>query len=443
MNDHLLVGAAEVDITPPVGTAMAGSLIPRTSEGVDDPLTVKAIVLESNGVKIAYALFDLAMLSRQEGDAGVALAAERTGIPEAHIVWAASHTHSGPYTAPIFGAVEGGIDEEWLAGIPEKFAEAVTKAHDARRPARMSRERGYCFTVTHNRRLKYKDGREINTWLLNRGEEDVQCLGSAGVIDPEVGILCFDDENDRPIAVLWHYSLHTNSHFGSNFSADYPGVVAGHLREKLGPDVTSIFVPGTFGDTNPMGGMPETSAHSVATGRAHCAFVGGELAKVILNRLEKRTPRDEAPALAAVKEEISVPYRDFTVDQEDRIRASQWGAENEDVFRRELEIMRREGITEANTFIQAWRIGEVGFASLPGEVFLEWGLKIKEESPFPWTFPVELGGDYLGYMVTEQAWNAGGYESLICRSARPSVEGVAAMVDKALELLQKLYGEKT
>jgi hypothetical protein len=104
--------------------------------------------------------------------------------------------------------------------------------------------------------------------------------------------------------------------------------------------------------------------------------------------------------------------------------------------------MRREGVTEAKTIIQAWRIGNIGFASLPGEVFVEWGLKIKEESPFPWTFPVELGGDYLGYIVTEQAWKAGGYESLIARSARPSVEGSAMMTDKALELLSRLHGEE-
>lgn len=43
--------------------------------------------------------------------------------------------------------------------------------------------------------------------------------------------------------------------------------------------------------------------------------------------------------------------------------------------------------------------------------------------------------------VTPQAWQAGGYESLICRSARPSVEGVAMMVDKALSLLDRLWNE--
>lgn len=45
MSKRLLVGTAEVDITPPVGTALAGSLHPRMSIGIEDPLTFKAIVL--------------------------------------------------------------------------------------------------------------------------------------------------------------------------------------------------------------------------------------------------------------------------------------------------------------------------------------------------------------------------------------------------------------
>lgn len=420
----LLVGAGEVDITPPAGTALAGGISPRTSEGVQDPLTIKAVVLESGRVKLAYVLLDLPMLYRKEGDAAVELASERTGIPEANIVWAASHTHTGPYTFPMFGGKEGAIDEEWLAGIPGKFADAVEKTHKSMRPARMSRERGYCHEFMHNRRLKFKDGREVNTWLLHSGEEEAQCLGSAGPVDPEIGILCFDDERGVPIAVLWHYTLHTNTNFGKYFSADYPGVVAARLRERFGTGMVPIFMPGACGDINTSG--------------ARYREVGNALANVILDRLEKRKPRNGGVILNALKKEVVVSCRDFTVDQEKRIRDSQWGEKEQDAFRREVDIMREEGKTEARTILQAWRIGEVGFASLPGELFVEWGLKIKKESPFTWTYPVELGADYLGYLVTRQAWEAGGYESLIARSAKPSHEGVSSMVDKVLDMLNEL-----
>ena len=53
MPDELLVGAAEVDITPPVGTALAGSTTPRTSVGIDDPLTIKADVDAVTGATLS------------------------------------------------------------------------------------------------------------------------------------------------------------------------------------------------------------------------------------------------------------------------------------------------------------------------------------------------------------------------------------------------------
>lgn len=425
MTDQLRVGAAEVDITPPVGTPMCGGIKPRPSEGVEDPLTAKAIVLESGGKRLAYVLLDLCALERTTGDAAVEMASQRTGIPPENIVWAASHTHTGPYVIPFFGEEKSIVDEKWLATIPGKFADAVEAACKRLRPAAVSRTRGYCNNVCHNRRLRYKDGREINTWLLHCGEQEVQCLGAAGPVDPEVGVLCFDGEGGKPLAVLWHFSLHTNTNFGKYFSADYPAVVAARIRERFGPDVISLYMPGTCGDINTI----------VRGYRA----VGDILSEVILSQLMRRKPVCGPVALAAKKEDFTAEWRDVAVDQEARIHSSQWPPSAGEAFRQEVDIMRRMGRRSDRTVLQAWRIGDTGFASLPGEVFVEYGLRIKEKSPFPWTYPVELGGDYIGYMVTAQAWKAGGYESLICRSARPSVEAVEGMVDRTIGMLGDLW----
>ena len=51
--DDFKVGASAVDITPQVGTPMAGYYYERPSEGVHDPLYAKAIVLDRNGKKAA------------------------------------------------------------------------------------------------------------------------------------------------------------------------------------------------------------------------------------------------------------------------------------------------------------------------------------------------------------------------------------------------------
>ncbi|MFO7958753.1 MAG: hypothetical protein R6X33_16825 [Candidatus Brocadiia bacterium] len=422
--DGLQAGVAEVEITPPVGTPLCGDLQPRDSVGVQDPLYAKAIVLQCGGRRLAYVALDLIGLPLQEGEEAVSLASQRTGIPATDIVWAATHTHTGPYTGRGPGSVEGPVNREWLDGLPDKFAEAVGRAHASLRPAKMSRLRGFHHGLAHNRRVMFKDGRAINTWNLGNADERVQSVGLAGPTDPEIGMLTFDDEHGELLAVLFHFSLHTNTNFGDHFSADYPGVVAARLRERFGPRVSTLFLPGAFGDLN-------------CWGRTY-REVGDALADAMIPLIEQREGDPAELRLAATKRRVWAVYRDFTEDQEERIRQSGWPPERQEVFREGVEALREAGKTGAETLLQAWRIGEVAFASLPGELFVEWGLKIKRESPFPWTYPVELGGDSLGYLVTPEAAAAGGYEPL----SKVSADAVGHLVDEALEMLEELHSEE-
>ncbi|HXK45646.1 MAG TPA: hypothetical protein PL060_06775, partial [bacterium] len=293
---------------------------------------------------------------------------------------------------------------------------------------RFSKLRSFHYGLSHNRRILFKNGRVINTWLLHNAPEDVQSIGSAGPIDPEIGIFCFEDMEGMPVAIIFHFTLHTNTNFGSKFSADYPGVVAARIRERFGPDVITLSMPGACGDIN-------------STGLRY-RQVGDALAEKIISALETRKPETRPVFLGVKKCEVTVPIRDFSVDQTDRIASSGWDEESQKVFFNELEIMRKTGRKEDTTVLQAWCIDDVGFASLPGELFVEWGLKIKKESPFPFTYPVELGGDYLGYLITHKAWQEIGYEALIARSARPAPEGVEKMVQRVIEMLFELYREK-
>ena len=243
MEPILAVGTAEVDITPPVGTPLAGSLKPRDSQGVSNPLFAKALVLESASTRLAYVALDVISLERGfGGDEAVRLASEATGIPEDHICYSCSHTHTGPYTRRRLMEY---VDQEWMAAFPRAFAEAVVRADRAKVPARISRCRAFEYRIQHNRRIRFRDGRHINTWLLGAHVNgDLQSVGSAAPVDPEVGVLAFDDLDGNLLAVLYHFTLHANSDFGPEFSADYPAVVADRVREAFGTQATCLFMPG-------------------------------------------------------------------------------------------------------------------------------------------------------------------------------------------------------
>jgi len=318
MDADLRIGVAEVDITPPVGTLLAGSLKPRVSQGIDNPLFAKAIVLESAGTRLACVTLDLISLDRgYGGDEAVRLASEATGIPKSHISYSCSHTHTGPYTRQ---RTQQHVNTEWLAALPASFADAVAQADAAKVPAALSRCRAFEHRVQHNRRVRFKDGRHVNTWLLrNHVNSELQAVCSAGPVDPEVGMLAFDGPDGKLLAVLYHFTLHANTDFGPQLSADYPAAVSRHIRQAFGEQAVSLFLPGCCGDIN-----RHSHDHEAA---------GSLLAESMIPALEKRQPLDGPILLGASKRDIRVPLRDLELDQEERLEKCGWGAESNQFFR--------------------------------------------------------------------------------------------------------------
>src|SRR5437868_9013726 len=82
----LKIGAAEIDITPPIGHRMAGYFDERLSTGVHDPLQAKAIILQEGKERIAMVFCDLVGVSLTITTNARAQASEKTGIPVSNIV---------------------------------------------------------------------------------------------------------------------------------------------------------------------------------------------------------------------------------------------------------------------------------------------------------------------------------------------------------------------
>jgi neutral ceramidase len=95
-NDSIEAGAAEIDITPPVGMRMAGYFDERFATGVHDPLKGKALVLRQGGQEIAMVFCDLVGVSLNVTTNARAQASQKTGIPAPNIMICATHSHTGP-----------------------------------------------------------------------------------------------------------------------------------------------------------------------------------------------------------------------------------------------------------------------------------------------------------------------------------------------------------
>src|SRR5947207_14543107 len=90
----LNIGAAEIDITPPVGHRMAGYFDERLSTGVHDPLKAKAIVVQQGQEQIAMVFCDLVGFALNFTTNARAQASRLTGFPVSQILISARHRHT-------------------------------------------------------------------------------------------------------------------------------------------------------------------------------------------------------------------------------------------------------------------------------------------------------------------------------------------------------------
>ena len=85
--------------------------------------------------------------------------------------------------------------------------------------------------------------------------------------------------------------------------------------------------------------------------------------------------------------------------------------------------------------VQTFGIGDIALVSLPGEIFVELGLAVKEKYPFQYTFIIEQSQSDLGYVPDEKAFDEGAYEVEVSRIKKGEGE---KFVDAALQLLNKI-----
>ena len=101
-----------------------------------------------------------------------------------------------------------------------------------------------------------------------------------------------------------------------------------------------------------------------------------------------------------------------------------------------LDVEARHG-KPTEVEVQVVALGnDLAWVSLPGEIFVELGLAIKQDSPFPHTIIAELANGSIGYIPTRRAYTQGNYEVVSARCAEGSGE---MLVDAAIGLLKELH----
>lgn len=447
-------GAAISNITPKVGTSINGNMQDALVRNVHDDTFARGIVLDDGQTRLAIVVSDLCMIYREQLDAAKRRANEHTGIPVENMLMSATHTHSGGTACSVF---QSDPDPDYLTFLSERIADAVIRANENRVPARIGWGVGEEPSQVFNRRWKMKPG-VVSTnpfggtdeVRMNPGVGNPDLLEPAGPIDPEVPVISIQSLEGDPIALLANYSLHYVGGTGpGEISADYFGMFAGRMKELLqtGPqprDFVAIMSNGTSGDINNINFAGGQNRPTERYGQMQ--VVANTLAAEAYKVVQSIEYKDWV-SLDAKQREIDLGVRKPTAEELKRAKEIMGAAEGPNMKTRE-EIYARETVLinefpdEKQLILQAFRIGDLAITAVPAEVFVEIGLELKNNNPFPTSFTVSLANGYNGYLPTPQHHQWGGYETWRARSSYLEVDASPKITASLFALLNQLYKEQ-
>jgi hypothetical protein len=387
-----MLGVTRVDITPPVGTPLAGygSRKGRGSTGIHDRLYARAVALSDGDQTVILLANDLLAITDDIRTAVYQKINREISLKPDSIMISASHTHSGPgalakrfWESFATGPFEQSVFEE----ITQKMARAAVEAYQGMKPARLG-----------------SGSVQVPDLISNRMVVD-------GPRDPDLSFLVIKTVDPGVTAYVANYSAHPTVLKDNNdlISGDFPGALERHLEET--PGVIALYTAGSVADmtANPPEGTDDFEKADK---------MGRALANKILEALPSVVYRDHA-RIGSVLATVQLPSTQVKLG------------------RHRLASSLGNLFFDRQTVIQAIRVGDSLLLGVPCDLSSEIGLEIKQQARSHGLNAIVVGfaNDYIGYVIPEKYYYTNAYE------ARMSFNGPYMdryLKEISLELIKKL-----
>lgn len=306
---ELRAGISVVDITPDRPQWLDGyGSRSAPAEGAYQALRAGALALEHDGSRALLVTAEVLGFDAARVPALKARIAARTGVPEAAVILAATHTHCAPRVCDM--VMPGAIDPAYVAWFEARCEEAAAAAADGMTDAALAFSRGRDEHLGINRRMCTPDG------VIMRPNP-------AGPRDADVDTLWFEQAG-RTVASVTTAACHPTSRGGQRMGGDYPGFLVRAVEEATG--APALFLLGCAGDVRPhfatpegrfrMAELPEVEAAGrrmaetvLAAPRTPCDVTGLEVRRCVAEIPLAEPPSRER--LEAVAAEDPAPLRRF------------------------------------------------------------------------------------------------------------------------------------
>jgi len=390
----LYVGAAKVDITPPVETFedlngngaydagepfkdlngngkwdpvwLAGFKQARAAFSVHDPIWARAILFEKDGRRAIVIACDVV------GFLHPRVRRLREKIPGVDLViFASTHCHSAPDTVGLWGPFPGisGLSDKYLQQLEDGVLECARKAIETRVPASLAAGSAHVEGVC-------KDIRMPDV----RNETAVSLVAR--------------DRAGKPVAVVVNFAMHPEGMGSKNraVTSDY----VHYLREAVERDfagATAVFLSADLGGMQ----TPDVKDRTWEEIR-RCGETIAARSKASL---------ENAPEVAVPEVKFESLKVEFPLRNRNFLKAYQAGMLGKDVA---WSLREHQGEHLLFSEVSALRLGEILFVTVPGEALPEVGKEVFSLMNARHKFLVGLGQDEVGYILPKADFDPKKYE---------------------------------
>ncbi|MBE7040318.1 MAG: hypothetical protein E7398_06305 [Ruminococcaceae bacterium] len=441
-------GYSKICINPAYGAPIIGYYEPRYVKGITSSLYTRAVAFDDGNKKAVIIAVDVCFLVVSFCEKTKDEIVKATGIERDAIFINFSHTHTGPVVGNDHASDRKGSEayDEFLVNC---IRDAAVYAIDDLSESKIEIGKAEAKNLSFIRRYRMKDGSVVT----NPGPHNDNILEPLGTPNETLTLIKIVRDGKDDIIML-NFWTHPDSIGGEYINADYPGYACSTLENAL-PGTKCIFLIGPQGDVN----------------HVNVNTTKGEMA--ILKDLDTDVPHSDEHARHMGRVIAGAALSIYSITEEVKTDKISYGSkivnlpanqENErlgearkicalyDVGReKELPYKEMELVTviaEARRIVQlengpeyfplllsAVKIGDLVFAGIAQEPFVEIGIRVEENSPFKNTVVCCLTNGDCGYIPTSRSYDEGGYEA---RSSILKRGGDDIVVDGMTELLKSL-----
>jgi len=355
-------------------------------------LTVRAMVLENDGTRVAFVSTDFLGFPAVLGDR---VRRQVKSIPPGHILIGATHTHSAP-DCYGFPNGKGGTDADldYLDFVCNKAAEAVNEAVAGLQPAS----------------LKIATGKANGKIAYN--------YYAPQLYDPRCSVMQAVGRDGKPFATLVNYAIHPEV-LGSSQGILSPDMI-GPLYDRItaGGGGTGIFMNGA------QGGMVTADVRGpdgedVQTWE-ECQRIGHLLADEAL-RIARSAAAQPNPVIRCTGKDVMLPVDSPML----------------------LAIMKMSPLRLAKpdeksitTHVNLVYVGDAQILTIPGEALPNIGYYLKRKMTGRHNLLFGLTNDALGYFLTKEDWNSFERYNYITRTCLGEMTG-EILIRESLRLVNE------